>query len=139
MPFKCNGKNNGHSQRRRFCPSCKEKGRQPTKHHVLPRRYFRNNNNSPRLWLCRHCHDALEKLIPHEQMERKFYFRVVLEFLGLEKSRPRNVSYEQCLMGLLPGINGLARGYVEPSHLSLTNPEIWIIFVEAEIVSVSAE
>lgn len=64
-----------------LCPKCLQI-REGSKHHILPRRFFTPNNNSPLLFLCRDCHDEIEKLIPqHERLDRDEYFLIAEEFL----------------------------------------------------------
>jgi hypothetical protein len=64
-----------------MCAKCL-KIRESSKHHLLPRRFFGSNENSPLLFLCRDCHTALEKLIPqHHKLERDEYFLIAVEFL----------------------------------------------------------
>ena len=73
MAHKC-----GHSGNRILCPKCKEvKAR--TRHHILPLRHYRK---SPTIDLCRSCHDTLERMIPFEKQQTKFYFKVVRQFLA---------------------------------------------------------
>ena len=64
-----------------LCPKCK-KLREGTRHHLLPVRFFGSNPNSPILFLCRDCHDLIEKEIPqHTKLEREEYFQIAVEFL----------------------------------------------------------
>lgn len=61
--------------------------RELTKHHLYPRRFFGNSSNSPILFLCRSCHDAIEKLIPVETpLEKEDYLQIAREFLAPEPS-----------------------------------------------------
>lgn len=66
-----------------LCPKCLEvKG--GTRHHIYPKRFFGNPPGAPILWLCRQCHDALERQIPqHVELDRKDYLHLVQEFLAL--------------------------------------------------------
>lgn len=64
-----------------LCPSCK-KITEGTRHHILPVRFFGSNENSPILYLCRPCHDEIEKLIPQfTRLDRDEYFQIAVEFL----------------------------------------------------------
>ena len=64
-----------------LCPKCLYL-RDGTKHHVMPRRFFRTNSNSPLLFLCRSCHTDLEKLIPqHDKLRKEDYLQIAREFL----------------------------------------------------------
>ena len=56
--------------------------RESSKHHLLPRRFFGSNQNSPLLFLCRECHNDLEDQIPqHVKLDRDEYFQIAVEFL----------------------------------------------------------
>ena len=64
-----------------FCPGCRQI-REGTRHHVLPVRFFGSNQNSPILYLCRPCHDRIEREIPqHTKLEREQYLEIATEFL----------------------------------------------------------
>lgn len=62
-----------------LCGKCKEI-RPGTKHHIFPRRFY--GGIGAILWLCRKCHDALEKLIPqHTPLQKDEYIQLAREFL----------------------------------------------------------
>ena len=62
------------------CPVCKKTG-QLTRHHILPRRFFRGSKKH--VFVCRVCHDEIEKEIPkYEEMPIVFY-GLVLDKFGL--------------------------------------------------------
>ena len=64
-----------------LCPKCL-KITEGSKHHVLPKRFFGSNQNSPLLFLCRNCHSDLEDQIPqHHKLDREDYFEIAAEFL----------------------------------------------------------
>ena len=66
-----------------ICPKCKLE-KQPTRHHLFPRRHFGRKSNNNILKLCRLCHDKLEKLIPYHKMPRHFYRRIIEVFFQME-------------------------------------------------------
>ena len=80
-----------HKPRRFTCPGCDEQ-KVATTHHIFPLRYFRNNRKENKLYsyMCRECHDSLEKLIEAEefirgggvrkQLTRERYVKIVQEF-----------------------------------------------------------
>ena len=51
-----------------------------TKHHLFPKRYYRNKN-APIVWLCRYCHDDIEELIPFKKMRKHFYLELTIYFI----------------------------------------------------------
>jgi hypothetical protein len=64
-----------------YCPKCR-RVREGTRHHVLPKRFFGDSPHAPILYLCRDCHDLIEKEIPlHYKLEREDYFQLTAEFL----------------------------------------------------------
>ncbi len=64
-----------------MCAACK-KIRESSKHHILPLRFYGSSQNSPILYLCRTCHDEIERLIPqHHKLDREDYFEIAAEFL----------------------------------------------------------
>jgi len=63
-----------------FCPKC-HRYKLLTRHHIFPKRNFGKKYNEQYLYLCRNCHDALEKLIPFEKKKKQFYIEVVANFL----------------------------------------------------------
>lgn len=84
--------NRQHSQTRGVCTKCHTL--QPlTKHHLLPKRHFPPDKDSPIVFLCRGCHDSIELLIPYERKPTSFYFAVTFSFLDgtLEPLEPRYV------------------------------------------------
>ena len=61
------------------CPKC---GliRRLTKHHIFPKRFF--GCKGPIKYICRECHDALEKLIPfYVVLRKKRYWEIYNDFL----------------------------------------------------------
>ncbi|HRF70623.1 MAG TPA: hypothetical protein PKV66_04260 [Candidatus Pelethenecus sp.] len=50
----------------------------PSKHHILPRRHFKS---SLVVYLCRDCHDEIERMIPPEPMPIPFYWRITRTFI----------------------------------------------------------
>ena len=65
-----------------LCPQCLYL-RELTRHHIYPVRFFGNPKNSPILYLCRACHDEIEKLIPRdEELPKREYLQIAREFLG---------------------------------------------------------
>jgi hypothetical protein len=67
-----------------LCPKCLEIT-QGTKHHIFPKRFFGNGDSTPLLYLCRHCHSELEKIIPQfQQLEKEDYLQLTREFLTIE-------------------------------------------------------
>ena len=63
------------------CPKCKLKLRL-TRHHVYPVRHYGRKDNKEILYICRECHDDLEKNIPFQKQAREFYTQVIDTFLG---------------------------------------------------------
>ncbi len=64
-----------------MCPKCLQI-REASRHHITPVRFFGSNQNSPILYLCRDCHDEIEKQIPqHHKLDREDYFEIAAEFL----------------------------------------------------------
>ena len=77
------------------CPKCGVE-QKLTKHHIKPVRHFGKGRHNPNvLLICRACHDDLEKLIPHKRQPRKFYYRIVREFLKGGVMYDSNVSANQ--------------------------------------------
>jgi hypothetical protein len=70
---------------KKACPKCMQV-RVLTKHHILPKRYFRG---SPVIELCRQCHDALEQEIlqaervtgRQRKLKRHEYYQVLIRFM----------------------------------------------------------
>lgn len=61
-----------------ICPFCNNKELQ-TSHHILPERFFPDNNL--KIPICRKCHDKLELLIPLEKiLSPQEYFKIICEF-----------------------------------------------------------
>jgi len=73
-----------------LCPRC---GRccWLTRHHVYPQRFF--NGYGPILWLCRSCHDELEKEIPaYVKLEKRRYVEIAYDFIKeVSYAEPRTV------------------------------------------------
>jgi 5-methylcytosine-specific restriction endonuclease McrA len=64
-----------------LCPRCLYI-RELTRHHIFPRRFFGDWKNSPIMFLCRTCHDKIEKLIPeNEKLHKDDYLQIAREFL----------------------------------------------------------
>jgi hypothetical protein len=64
-----------------MCPKCKHL-KLLTKHHILPKRFFKEHPESPILHLCRICHDAIERLIPQTtQLPTSMYVDIARNFL----------------------------------------------------------
>lgn len=64
-----------------LCPKCLlvEPG---TKHHIYPKRFF-DPQGCPLVYLCRKCHDALERIIPQNVvLEKEDYLQLTQEFLA---------------------------------------------------------
>lgn len=83
------------------CPGCHEQ-KQPTKHHVFPRRHFGRKSNNNILKLCKQCHQDLEKMIPYEKMPREFYREVINEFF--ERRVYENIQTSKTFDILLPSL-----------------------------------
>lgn len=62
------------------CPKCGEL-RPMTAHHVYPRRWFGRKGNNLTFFLCRRCHDILERLIPEGKLQKEKYIRILFRFL----------------------------------------------------------
>lgn len=71
-----------------ICPKCRLQ-KQPTKHHIFPRRHFGRRTNNHILKLCRECHADLEKMIPFYKMHRDFYKHIIEKFFKGEKNESR--------------------------------------------------
>lgn len=72
---------NDQSATKIVCAKCLEVKR-GTRHHVYPQRFF--GGIGPILWLCRQCHDALERQIPqHTQLHKADYLQLAQEFLAI--------------------------------------------------------
>jgi len=64
-----------------MCPKCLQI-REASRHHITPKRFFGSNQNSPILYLCRDCHDEIEKHIPQfTRLDRDEYFQIAADFL----------------------------------------------------------
>jgi hypothetical protein len=64
-----------------ICPVCYQQ-RPLTKHHVLPRRFFQKQRRPMVLFLCRPCHNKLEKLIPFRpKKKRSWYIQTTINFV----------------------------------------------------------
>lgn len=61
------------------CPKCKRCS-ELTRHHILPSRWW--GKSGPIQLLCRSCHDMIERLIPFEQMPKKWYLELLDNFLN---------------------------------------------------------
>lgn len=71
------------------CPKCRRpcgEGVQRTRHHIKPKRFFRGSRET--IYLCRDCHNSIEKRIPLERkLPVNFYYLVVNNFLGFQAVR----------------------------------------------------
>jgi hypothetical protein len=66
----------------RICEKCGEIHKM-TKHHVFPKRFFTGAALEKIVWLCRYCHDIIEKLIPRWKKLTEFeYVAITATFLG---------------------------------------------------------
>lgn len=74
-----------------LCPKC-HKMTTLTRHHIFPRRFFKN---SPIFFVCRECHDKLECLIPYSRMERYLYVDVLVCFLKNKVIIPCHDSFKR--------------------------------------------
>lgn len=65
------------------CPKCHrvfDEQVQRTRHHILPHRFY---HSSDIIYLCRDCHDQIEKRIPLKQkLSESVYYLIVNNFLG---------------------------------------------------------
>ena len=63
-----------------LCPKClRIMG--GTKHHILPQRFF--GGDGAILYLCRHCHEEIERLIPQkEKLSSAEYIQIARNFLS---------------------------------------------------------
>lgn len=60
------------------CPMC-EKEKHLSRHHILPRRFFGNNDEI--VLICRSCHDEVEREIPrYQEMAEIFYYDILIKF-----------------------------------------------------------
>lgn len=65
-----------------LCPKCLHI-RDLTRHHIYPKRYFGSHVINPIIcFLCRRCHDLVERKIPQNTILPKYeYLRILREFL----------------------------------------------------------
>lgn len=65
-----------------LCPKCLHI-RKLTRHHIYPMRFFGSHKINPVIcWLCRRCHDKVEKRIPqHTVLPKQEYLKIIREFL----------------------------------------------------------
>ncbi len=63
------------------CPVC-GKVKEPTRHHILPKRHFGNGNKNKGgiVKICRKCHDKIEIKIPQKKMPAGFYYLILSTF-----------------------------------------------------------
>ena len=65
------------------CPKCHRVGKL-TKHHILPKRFYFLADAGV-IYLCRSCHDQLERRIPFKPKRTpRWYYGIVRKFLGDE-------------------------------------------------------
>lgn len=65
-----------------LCSKCLEV-RPGTRHHLWPRRFF--NGRGPILFLCRQCHNLIERLLPQNvELHPDDYLQIAREFLTPE-------------------------------------------------------
>ena len=70
------------------CPACSKRAHR-TQHHVFPRRFYnpRHKANRVYIYLCRPCHDQIERIIAEEeekkggQLTASRYVAIAQEFL----------------------------------------------------------
>ena len=67
-------------QHRGICPKCLQMARL-TKHHIFPKKYFKKKH-IPVLFLCRTCHDDLERLYPLRKTKKDYYIEIVRLFMS---------------------------------------------------------
>ena len=64
-----------------ICPNCLQV-KYLTKHHVLPKRFYKKQRRPIILMLCRDCHNEIEKEIPYKKkLERRQYIEIAQTFL----------------------------------------------------------
>ena len=61
-----------------MCPKCQEI-KIGTRHHLFPKRHF---NDPTILYLCRKCHDKIERMIPFRKKDKGVYIKITRQFLG---------------------------------------------------------
>ena len=68
-----------------LCPKCLEIT-ELTKHHILPKRYFKKKNDYMVLHICRKCHDILEIIIKkkekYNELSKEEYIGIAQQFIG---------------------------------------------------------
>lgn len=68
-----------------LCPKCLQI-KEITKHHILPKRYFKKKNDYMVLHLCRECHNILEMVIKknekNKELSRENYIGIAQQFIG---------------------------------------------------------
>ena len=67
------------AQKYGLCPKCLEM-KHLTKHHIYPKKYFKGSN-PPLFFICRLCHDALERLIPYRKLSKQTYVQILTDFI----------------------------------------------------------
>lgn len=83
-----------------ICPACgrpyepytsKKKGKIRSEHHVLPRRFFKEDNNKT-VHLCRLCHSELERDIPQwKRQTPEHYLKILNLFLRKRALQTNNM------------------------------------------------
>ena len=64
-----------------LCPKC-IKYKYLTRHHVLPQRFYKKIKQTPILYICRDCHDKLERKIPvYPRLRSERYLEIAQDFL----------------------------------------------------------
>jgi len=82
--------------RKKQCPCC-HKNRNMTKHHVFPRRFFKDFEGMiPCIYICRACHQKLETLIPlHNKQSEWEYLKMLFHFLHREGILEKNSRWKR--------------------------------------------
>lgn len=64
-----------------LCPKCQEM-RYLTRHHLYPKRFFKNQKRPATLFICRQCHNELERRIPYaKKLQKEDYLQIARAFL----------------------------------------------------------
>lgn len=63
-----------------LCPKCKRNA-WLTRHHIYPQRYYRKQRHPAILYLCRECHNQIERIIPSQKLRKDDYLSLCVAFL----------------------------------------------------------
>ena len=63
-----------------ICAKCLEMG-VLTRHHILPRQWYKKQKNAPLVFLCRECHNELHKILPKKRLKKSAYVEITKRFL----------------------------------------------------------